>query len=87
MWFRRKKEEPEYIGECYTTMEENLYLWEWQKWTKFTKEEVKDEVNGYIKINEKWHKKDYVFHYSDVDIYASLRKKIEKKFDEKNMEG
>ncbi len=82
MGFRRKIEEkkPEYIGE-YCARWFNSEGHQWKEWTKFTKEDVQDEIDGYIKIKDVWKEKDFIFYYGDVDIYAPLRKKIEKKFD------
>ena len=47
------------------------------RWHKFRRLAISDRCDGHIKINKEWHSKDKVFFYSDVDIYADLRKKIE----------
>lgn len=73
-----------YCGEYY--IKETQRYWdgheatteEWV-WRHYKNSEKDDEVNGFIKIDDKWLKKDRVIDYSEVpDKYQSLRDKIEK---------
>lgn len=47
-------------------------------WIKFQEEDVSDEIDGFIKIHDKWTEKDKVFYYDE--IYQPLRDKIEAKY-------
>ena len=48
-----------------------------KRWIEFRKSEVKDEVNGNIKIGNEWHKKEDVILYEKS--YEKEKKEIEKR--------
>jgi len=49
------------------------------KWNTFTKKNVKDEIDGYIKIHETWHSKEDLIMYSDG--YDVLRDAISERLE------
>ena len=55
------------------------------RWVRFRKEDIQDEIGNMIKIHNGWLKKENVFFYNDV--YAPLRKKIEKAVKSKEKKG
>lgn len=54
-----------------------------QIWSKFREKDVTDRVDGYIKIHQGWHPTDEVVFYRDENRIQNLKKKIEKKKEEK----
>ena len=80
-----------YCGEYYTLVDRGGYAYDgnygpsWKRdmqleWLKYKNSTINDKVDGYIKIDGTWVKKDRVIAYDDVpDKYQTLRDKIEKR--------
>lgn len=65
----------EYVGEYCIIIGINTYSGEnIYRWNKFTKGDVQDSHDDYIKIDNVWMKDDGVFYYDD--IYDGIREKI-----------
>lgn len=59
-----------------------VYLGEYKGWMKFTKDDISDEVDGYIKIKGEWYKKEKVFKYFE-ELIKDRKDQIENKYKEK----
>ena len=62
--------EIEYIGE--------YYWFEKERWEKFTKKGIKDEVDGFTKFYYGWVPNSCIIYYKDFFLYKDAKQEIEK---------